>query len=152
MAILAHEKMTARLWDNDERLNPGILEDLSDVYLNGIKHRRLYDQARLIDENGMEIVRVNFNNGRPAVVPRKELQNKKGRYYFEDAFRLGRGDVFVSPLDLNIENGKIEQPLKPVLRFAMPVFDQRGEKRGIVLLNYFGAKLLEHFSRHANTS
>ncbi|MCP4288305.1 MAG: hypothetical protein GY792_28405, partial [Gammaproteobacteria bacterium] len=39
-----------------------------------------------------------------------------------------------------------------MLRFATPVFDLHGEKRGIVLLNYFGVKLLEHFSRQANAS
>ncbi len=48
---------------------------------------------------------VNFNNGSPTVVPQSGLQNKKNRYYFYDAFKLNRGELFVSPLDLNIENG-----------------------------------------------
>jgi len=28
------------------------------------------------------------------------------------------GEVFASPLDLNVEQGEIEQPLKPMLRIA----------------------------------
>jgi PAS domain S-box-containing protein len=100
----------------------------------------------------MEIVRVNFNNGRPSVVPQEKLQDKKGRYYFDDAFILNEREVFVSPLDLNIERGKIEQPLKPMIRFATPVFDDCGEKRGIVLLNYFGSELLDRFSKQAGDS
>jgi hypothetical protein len=66
----------------------------------------------------MEVVRVNYSRGNPAVVPRGQLQNKSSRYYFADAFRLGGGEVFASPLDLNIERGEIERPLKPMIRFA----------------------------------
>ncbi len=152
LAILANGRTMKRLWDNDGDPDPEVLTDVSEEYLNISMYRRLYDQVRLLDEKGMEIVRVNFNNGRPAVVPQEALQNKKGRYYFDDAIRLDRGKVFISPLDLNIEYGEIERPLKPMVRFATPVFDRRGRKRGIVLLNYFGAKLLEHFSSRADPS
>ncbi len=152
LAILVHGRITERVWNEGEDLIPGGLAELSEDYLNILIYRRLYDKARLIDESGMEILRVNYSNGHPAVVPQEKLQNKKGRYYFDDAFMLDRGEVFVSPLDLNIEHGEIEQLLKPVIRFAMPVFDRQGEKRGIVLLNYLGARLLENFTGHVNTS
>lgn len=66
----------------------------------------------------MEVVRVNYNRGNPAVVPRGQLQNKSSRYHIADAFRPGSGEVFVSPLDLNIERGEIKRPLKPTIRFA----------------------------------
>src|SRR5205085_875061 len=48
----------------------------------------------------------------------------------------------MSPFDLNVEHEKIERPLKPAIRFATPVFDRRGVKRGVLVLNYFGAALL----------
>ncbi|MEE8441731.1 MAG: cache domain-containing protein, partial [Spirochaetia bacterium] len=152
LAILVDESETDRLWDDEGKMTPEGIADLTQEYMSLLMHRGLYDQVRLIDENGMEIVRVNFNEGRPAIVPQGELQNKRGRYYFDDAFRLGRGEVFVSPLDLNIEHGEIEQPLKPMIRFATPVFDRRGEKRGILLLNYFGATLLAPFVGRADPS
>ncbi len=62
----------------------------------------------------MEIVRVNYNRGEPYIIPENRLQFKGGRYYFADTFRLGRGEFFISPFDLNIEQGKIEKPLKPM--------------------------------------
>ncbi len=74
-----------------------------------------------------------------------KLQNKKNRYYFRDVFKLNQGEVFVSPLDLNIERGEIEQPLKPMIRFGTPIFDKYSNKRGIVLLNYLGSKLLNRY-------
>ena len=48
----------------------------------------------------------------------------------------------MSPLDLNIEHGQIEQPEKPIVRVATPVFDAAGQKRGIVVLNYLGTRVI----------
>jgi len=107
------------------------------------KNKKMYDQVRFLDATGMEIVRVNFNQGHPEIVPADQLQSKGGRYYFEDAFKLKQGEVFVSPLDLNIEGGAIERPLKPTIRFGLPVFNSRGEKRGVVILSYFGARIIQ---------
>ena len=120
---------------------------LAEEYLSFCARKGLYDQIRFQDETGMEVVRVNFNAGEPYIVPNEQLQAKGKRYYFEDAFVLERGEVFVSPFDLNIEHGEIEQPLKPMIRFGTPVFDSQGRKRGIVLLNYFGAKLIRDLER-----
>ena len=118
------------------------LEALADDFLSYCKHKRLYDQVRFLDDTGMEIVRVNFNNGKPGVVPEGLLQNKGRRYYFKDVFQMTRGGVFVSPFDLNIEKGAVEKPIKPMIHFGTPVFDADGKKRGIVLLNYLGAELI----------
>jgi diguanylate cyclase (GGDEF)-like protein/PAS domain S-box-containing protein len=46
-------------------------------------------------------------------------------------------------LDLNIEKGAIELPYKPMIRVGTPVFDRLGDKRGIVLVNYLAANLLD---------
>ncbi len=108
-------------------------------------HRQRYDQLRLLDASGMEIVRVNFNGGDVRVVPDEQLQDKSGRYYFDDAYRLQPGQIFVSRLDLNVERGQVERPLKPMLRVATPVSDHNGQKRGVVLLNYLGAELIAQF-------
>jgi len=150
LLILVNGRTMARLWQQQGDARQEVLADLGEEYLNLARYRRLYDQIRLLDEHGMELVRVNFNDGDPVLVPPEGLQNKKGRYYFDDAFRLERGAVFVSPLDLNIEHGEIERPLKPMIRFATPVFDPSGGKRGIVLLNYFGAILLQRFSSYTD--
>ncbi|MEH2367087.1 ATP-binding protein [Nostoc sp.] len=116
-------------------------------------YKKLYDQIRFLDRSGKEVVRVNFNKGEPAIVPEEKLQVQAKRYWFNDTLRLNQGQVFVSPLDLNIERGQVEQPLKPMIRFGTPVFDRRGEKRGIVVLNYFGTKLLDNFNQaFANAS
>ena len=144
--LLSNAQEIDRLWNDEGDPIPMVVAEIESYCLSLITHRRFYDQIRLLGESGMEVVRTNYNKGKPAIVPDEELQNKKGRYYFDEAFALNRGDVFVSPLDLNIEHGRIEQPLKPMIRFATPVYDRQGTKRGIVLLNYCGSELLGHFA------
>ena len=60
---------------------------------------------------------------------------------------LERGQLFVSPFDLNVEHEQIERPLKPVIRVATPVFDNGGVKRGVLVLNYLGAALLQKLAQ-----
>ncbi|MEE8430466.1 MAG: histidine kinase dimerization/phosphoacceptor domain -containing protein [Candidatus Desulfatibia sp.] len=122
-------------------------QKLGKVFLDFSKNSKLYDQVRFLDETGMERVRINFGQGHPYIVTDNKLQNKAKRYYFADAFGLEPGRVFVSPFDLNIERGQIERPLKPVIRFGTPVVHLNYRKRGIVLLNYFGAKLIENLNQ-----
>jgi len=92
----------------------------------------------------MEIVRINVNDGNPEIVPEDRLQSKGDRYYFHETFQLGPNEVFISPFDLNVEQGKIEQPIKPMIRFGMPVFDSHNRKRGIIVVNYLGAILVSN--------
>ncbi len=119
--------------------------ELAREYLSDARFRGIYDQIRYLDEKGKEVIRVNFNAGEPSIVPDHRLQNKGSRYYFKDAFRLSRGEVFISRFDLNMEQGRIELPIKPMIRFAMPVFDSDGLKRGVLLLNYLGEQLTSLF-------
>ena len=116
-----------------------------------LAHRRaLYDQIRLIDPDGIELIRVNYYNGDPQPVPPRELQDKSQRYYFREALKLREGEVYLSPLDLNVEGEQIEIPIKPMMRVAAPVFNKSGQKVGVVFLNYFGQHLIENFRQAAS--
>lgn len=138
LTISKHYELRMMLDSNASRYR----ESLAQEFLWFSRIKKIYDQIRYIDAHGMERLRINFNGGAPSIVPLKELQPKGERYYFRDTFQLAEGEVFVSPFDLNIEHGRIERPIKPMIRFGTPVFDGEGNKRGIVLLNYLGAHLL----------
>jgi len=60
---------------------------------------------------------------------------------------MSEGDVYVSPLDLNVENGKVDAPYLPMVRFGVPVFDDSGQKQGAVILNMLGQSLLDTFKQ-----
>lgn len=118
---------------------------LAEEFMVFMTEKRIYDQIRLLDSGGDEKVRINFNAGDPVIIPASQLQNKAERYYFEKVLSLNQGEIYISPLDLNIEHGRIETPIKPMIRFGTPVFDRSGKKRGILLLNYLGETLLRDF-------
>jgi hypothetical protein len=129
-----------------ENMGYNVESIINDLYYLSM-HKGLYDQIRYLDQTGMEIIRINHNKGKPVSIPKNKLQSKAKRYYFEDTIKLNKGEIFISPLDLNIEHGKIEQPLKPMIRFGTPVFNQNGDKRGIVLLNYYAGIMISNLER-----
>ncbi|MFH2063200.1 MAG: HAMP domain-containing sensor histidine kinase [bacterium] len=115
------------------------------------ENRLVYDQIRLLGLDGRELLRVNFDrkSGTARAVPTEELQNKSSRYYFDQSVGLSEGEIYVSPLDLNIENGQIEQPLKPMVRFVTPVGrgDGAGERAALLVVNMYGDVVLEQIDR-----
>lgn len=120
-------------------------KSLAEEFLSFSNVRKIYDQIRFLDETGMEVIRVNFSDGRPYIVPEDQLQSKADRYYFQESITRDEGEIYVSQFDLNMEGGEIEQPLKPVIRYGTPVIDRHGNKRGILLFNYLGVNLLQSF-------
>lgn len=93
------------------------------IFCDFVVKQKTYSQIRLIDRMGMEVVRVNWNGKEAIVTAATELQNKSDRYYVSDSLSLKPGEIFTSEFDLNLENGKIEKPLNPVIRFVTPVPD-----------------------------
>ena len=85
-----------------------------------------------VDDGGRELVRVDRTGpgGTPRIVPDSELQRKGDREVFKQAIKLPLGEVYVSPVDLNIETPRI-----PVLRVATPVHTPDGKPFGIVIIN-----------------
>lgn len=116
------------------------------------KNKRWYGQVRFLDVNGVETVRINRNHGQLQIVPQELLQSKNHRGYVQSSLRLHAGEVYVSPLDLNVENQKIEVPHVPVIRFGTPVINAYGERLGIVILNFYASQMLEHFGKIASDS
>jgi signal transduction histidine kinase len=107
-------------------------------------------QIRLITADGQEWVRVDRKPDGVYVVPRESLQPKGDRYYFRDAMDVRVGQIYVSPLDLNVEFGKIEKPERPVIRVATPVATPNGGKVGVLIINLHADILLEQIQQMAN--
>ncbi len=118
-------------------------QKLEEDFLAFSRHKKIYHQVRFLDVSGMEIVRVDRNRDESAIVAHDRLQNKKQRYYFADTAELTNGQLMISPLDLNRERGKVEKPLRPVIRYGTPVYDKNNQFRGIVLFNVMADKFLE---------
>lgn len=137
------------------QLNSAEGDDYAEVkrqWLVFSERKKIYDQIRFIDLDGNERVRVNYSGTGAQVVADTALQNKKDRYYFKDSVALQKNQVFISPLDLNVENNVVEQPEKPMIRLATPCYDSAGQQQGIVVLNYSAQDMLQQVRKIASTS
>jgi len=118
------------------------LSRITEDFLGFAEARAAYDQIRLLDPAGQEIVRIDHDGKQGRVIAPAQLQNKADRYYFRDSIGLPAGSIYVSPLDLNVENGQIETPHRPTLRLAMPLADSQGRTRALLVLNYRAGEML----------
>lgn len=115
---------------------------VGEAFLAFSRAQEAYYQVRYLDASGMETVRVDLDGARSRRIPRAELQDKSGRYYFMEGMQTPVGQVYVSSMDLNIERGVVEVPHKPVVRFATVVTDRAGRRRGLVIINVYATYIL----------
>ena len=146
--LAAHAPLRAAV----ARPTPDSLQELAGSLVLFSEAQRVYDKLRWIDENGVERVRVDRIDGKGVVIPPDQLQDKARRYFVTEAMSARAGDVYVSPLDLNVDRDRIEVPHKPTLRVGTRVYDDTGASRGIVLINYYGRDLLDAFARAASAA
>ena len=111
-----------------------------------------YDQVRLLEPNGHEAIRIQRGPEGPGLAPRAPLEDQSARYDVRQAMQLQTGEVYVSRFDLNHEHGKVERPLKPVIRFMAPLFYEGGGRAGAVALNYLGQGALNQLHMTAVVS
>lgn len=94
-------------------------------------------RARLVGvaDGGRELVRVERRGGAPVAVAAAELQQMGEHPDLKSALRLQAGEVWVSGVDLNREQGRLEQPHRPTLRYATPVHQADGRLFGVVMVH-----------------
>ena len=93
---------------------------------------KTYKQIQFIDRFGHEHVRVNYSDNTTHVTPLSQLKDKSKKHYFKETINMTSGSVYISQLELNIENESTEPPYNHVIRFAAPVFAD-GKQAGIVV-------------------
>ncbi|MCB0209573.1 MAG: response regulator [Anaerolineae bacterium] len=121
---------------------------LLEIYFSFIAKRGIYDQIQVLDTTGTEVARVNYNYGHPTFTPPNRLA-KDNDPSFKATILLAQNEISISPLQLNTKNGQFERPLKPVIHLGTPVFDQKGQKLGIVKLTLLGDTILNGLDRNA---
>ncbi len=130
------------------------IEEVKKDFLEFLGENTAYYQLRYINENGEEVVRVEFDGNQRFAFPKEKLQNKKDRDYFIQTMSLNEGEVYISQLDLNIEGGEVENrgtkekpEYVPVIRYATPVFTKDKVSKGIVVVNIYADYFLEDIRR-----
>lgn len=127
-----------------ESTTPEHFQKLEHDFLHLAQGKPSYLQVRLLGADGMELVRVDAGPGGHAYLRRKEeLQFKQDRPYFSESMQFADSEVYISPLDLNMEKGKVEKLFRPTVRIATPLFNSNGKRRGVLVFNLQGDVILE---------
>ncbi len=140
MYLANHQKLVELSNNPDE----SVLQTLQEDILLFARQKELYNQISFLDMQGGEVIRIDYSNNDAFVAAKEELQEKAHSDYFQDILKLARGDVYISRFDLNERKSAAKQPAIPVLRIGALVFDNSGNKVGVMIINFNAAKLMSN--------
>ncbi len=109
----------------------------SNLFESFLVNKPDYFQIRLISaiDYGQEIIRFDKIDQKIVRIPADQLQNKGNRFYFQETLKIGMGNFYFSPINLNEDFGIISTPFTPTLRAASALEDQEGNALGILIIN-----------------
>ena len=111
------------------------IDYIKELFLSISKSHKYIFQIRYLDNTGQEIIRVEKDRqNRSHLLSADKLQNKTNRYYFNEAIKKNKNEIYYSKVDLNIEHGKLEKPIKPTIRLGLTTYD-KNEKKGVLIFN-----------------
>lgn len=114
------------------------------LFLTLMEANKDYMQIRYIDAHGQEVLRFDRKVSSKAYKV-QNLQDKSQRSYFKTASKMKKGNVFISPIDLNIEHEHVETPHKSVVRFSVPLY-LNDTFAGILIINVFMDDVLKNLT------
>lgn len=117
-----------------------------------LESKPYYRQVRIIgvQDNGREVIRVQRDGGIVEVIREEYLQQKAGEPYFKEGIKTPDGQIYLSDITLNRENGKISQPVTPMIRAAVPLYKNDGTLYGILVINAAYDRALERLMNDLN--
>ncbi|PCI56749.1 MAG: hypothetical protein COB36_00270 [Alphaproteobacteria bacterium] len=118
---------------------------LESIFSTMLYSNSAYTKIRFIgvEDKGRELIRVDRRGYKIIKTPGAALQQKENRDYFKTSILYEKGAVYFSRAELNHEHGKVSLPHKPVIRAAVPVYDDKtGNVFGIIIITAAYNKLV----------
>lgn len=126
------------------------LRDLQREHLAFARSKAIYDRIRLVDLSGLEVSRVDWNRGIPAIAPADGLGKLASAPVFQNTLKLNQGQLAVTQLTLVDDPLAPDGPKIPVICVSAPIFDNAGRKSGIIILDYRGQRLIDRIASLSN--
>ena len=133
-----------------ERFDPLIKEKLDRGMVVFLKAKGFYDRIAIINASGKEIMSTDYREGTAYITPDDHLRDRSKEYYFQEISRMAPDELYISPFDLKTEHGEIQEPYEPMIRLGTPLVDRDGEKKGIIVINYLGKKVINRLKKIAS--
>jgi PAS domain S-box-containing protein len=130
--------------------NDSTINEVEQMFFRFASTKKNFDQIRILDLSGKEIVRINNSDDSPIIVNPEDLQDKSENEYFTDSINLPNNYYYISEMNFNIENGAVEIPYKPIVRFSTPLFNKNGELQSLLIINYLGLDFINILGEQFN--
>ena len=110
---------------------------LADTFTAMLSAHPEYFQIRLIStsDHGLEMVRVDRNGKSLTRVMAGDLQERARYPYVYETLRLARGDIYLSDIAINHEQGTHSGLNKPSVTVSTPVFSHNGKRLGLIVIS-----------------
>ncbi len=118
-------------------------QNIERLFTNIALSRGNYHKIRLLSPEGLELTGVVSDRGMTHPIPAAELTDRSSRPFFKEILKSPEGRTFFSELDLNVENGVIENPARPILRIGVVLRNQTRKIIGVLILNYQATPIIE---------
>lgn len=119
----------------DTALIDAARKNLSLAFVRLSEIRENYYQVRYFDSSGAERLRVDRDDDVTVVVAPDKLEKRRTSPDFAAALKLPKGEVMISPVELNREKGTLEDTPRPILRYSTSVFDSTSRRRGVLIIS-----------------
>ena len=126
--------------------SPERLADVTRDFQLFARVQQAYERVRWIDPTGRERISVALAGEEGKVVPAGELRTLQDRYYVSAGERLNPGEVFLSGLDRSHDGREAPSETAPVVRVVTPLFDGKGVRRGLLVLDLRAEAMLARFA------
>lgn len=102
-------------------------QDVEQEFENFAQERKfgtnqLYEHIRFLDHDGYELVRIDNSSGQIVSASAGTLNYRSEKDYFKSAVALPAGQIYVSPVELFDEFGRIQKPYTPLMQYSTPVY------------------------------
>lgn len=119
-----------------------LINYLANVLLNDSR----YDQIRILDQHGQEVIQIVHRNNRTFFTPENALKDRSDADYVKETLRLVPGQIYVSSMQRNKGDDIVENPDTPIIRLGTQLQDEFGRVKGLMILDYRAQGLLDSFN------
>jgi HAMP domain-containing protein len=134
--------LTSKL-KGDDATRQLMLGNLRSSFQKFSQNRGIYDQVRLLDSTGMELIDIQYDGNKADIIPDDRLENKISRYPIYSTLKLPEGGLFISQFDLKHLKDKAELPPRPTIRYGTPLFSKEKQLQGMIIFNTLGKKVID---------
>lgn len=115
---------------------------IADLRLFGHKNRD-HKQLCFIDADGVEKMRIDCRRSQLDVISDSLLQDRSVSSDFLQASQLKRGEIYISPLEMEAGNPQPGRSHQRVIRFSAPVYDEVEQFVGVIVVRQYFDDFLE---------